>query len=390
MLFWFEYKTLHVTVVDCGRLMTFSADQHTHTHTHMHIHTHTHTYTDLHAHTHWCQHPPLQHLPSFLFLLVFSIVCFHKSSEYLLSLTHLRKTHNYYSNTFSLSLLMNTIFSPLINYFAFIFSLLVCTFTLITVISPSHHLPSSLMMSHISLCIFSIRSQFHIPTLAKISFQDVIGVLYGVCAHFSLPPSCLLCIGALSAHVWSMVLISGGSTHTTLLNRVESKAFRLINTPPLTMCLAFLSHRRNIYFLPLFSCWFSSELGNCMPPTLPWPRCTRLSTFHPYSVHLSNARVNQYLHSFITLVNSGTLSLCFSTCLWQTFSEEEFQDTSNVNWTSTTCLDFSYCPMYRVWRQAGYFFLLIFVCPYNVKKREEKKPIPLNGVRGVLATMSHR
>ena len=44
----------------------------------------------------------------------------------------------------------------------------------------------------------------------------------------------------------------------------------------------------------------SSELANCMPPPIPWPRCTRLSTsFHPYSVHLPNARINQYLHSFI-------------------------------------------------------------------------------------------
>jgi hypothetical protein len=37
-----------------------------------------------------------------------------------------------------------------------------------------------------------------------------------------------------------------------------------------------------------------------MPPPLPRPRCTRLSTFsHPYSIHLSNSRVNQHLHSFI-------------------------------------------------------------------------------------------
>ena len=33
---------------------------------------------------------------------------------------------------------------------------------------------------------------------------------YGVYVHFSLPPNCLLCTGALSAHEWSIVLISRG------------------------------------------------------------------------------------------------------------------------------------------------------------------------------------
>ena len=42
--------------------------------------------------------------------------------------------------------------------------------------------------------------------------------------------------------------------------------------------------------------------ANYMPPSLLRLRCTRLSTrtsSHPYSVHLSNERVNQYLHAFI-------------------------------------------------------------------------------------------
>ena len=95
------------------------------------------------------------------------------------------------------------------------------------------------------------------------------------------------------------------STHTALLNRVESKAFRLISSPPLTDCLDSLSHRGNVASLSLFYCYFhadcSSELANCMPPLFPQPRCTRLSACsHPYSVHLPNARVNQYFHSFIT------------------------------------------------------------------------------------------
>ena len=56
--------------------------------------------------------------------------------------------------------------------------------------------------------------------------------------------------------VWFSCL--GGSTHTALLNRVESKTFCLINCPPLTDCLDSLSQRRNVAslsFLPLFSWW---------------------------------------------------------------------------------------------------------------------------------------
>ena len=100
------------------------------------------------------------------------------------------------------------------------------------------------------------------------------------------------------SHIW------GGSTHTALLNRVETKAFCLNNSSPLTDCLNSLSHRHSVASLFIFYRYFhahcSSELANSMPSPLPWPRCTRLSTSsHPYSVHLSNVRVNQYLYSFI-------------------------------------------------------------------------------------------
>ena len=116
--------------------------------------------------------------------------------------------------------------------------------------------------------------------------------------------------------IWLSCL--GGSTHTASLNRMEPKAFRQINSPPLTDCLDTLSHCFNVASLSIFYRYFhadcSSELANCMPYPLPRPHCTRLSTsFHPYSVHLPNARVNQYLHSFIPytgkLCNSFPLSV---------------------------------------------------------------------------------
>ena len=49
----------------------------------------------------------------------------------------------------------------------------------------------------------------------------------------------------------------GGSTHTALLNRVESKAFRLINSPPLTDCLQSLKHwAQSVPFSPVASVWW--------------------------------------------------------------------------------------------------------------------------------------
>merc|ERR1712035_134538 len=116
-----------------------------------------------------------------------------------------------------------------------------------------------------------------------------------------------------ASHIW------GGSTHTSLLNRVESKAFRLINSPPLTDNLQSLKIHRDVASLSIFYQYFhgncSSELANCMSPPLWWPRCTRLSTYsHSFSVQLSNVRVNQYLHSFIP----------FTGKLWNSFPESVF------------------------------------------------------------------
>ena len=144
---------------------------------------------------------------------------------------------------------------------------------------------------------------FHISSLAK-SASSRLGVLYRLQPFFS--PQQLLTIykGLVrpcieyACHVW------GGSTHTALLDRVESKAFRLIRSPPLTSCLLPLKSRRDVASLSVFYRYFhancSSELANCMPPLLPRPRNTRLSSHaHPYTVQTPFARVNQYLQSFL-------------------------------------------------------------------------------------------
>ncbi|XP_050717656.1 uncharacterized protein LOC126999291 [Eriocheir sinensis] len=145
--------------------------------------------------------------------------------------------------------------------------------------------------------------KLHILSLTK-SASSRLGVLYCLRQFFS--PAQLLSIykGIVrprmeyASHVW------GGSTHTALLDRVESKALRLISSPPLTDSLLPLNFCRHVTSLSIIYRYFHadcfSELANCMPPPLPQPRCTRLSSHaHPYTVQTPYARVNQHLHSFI-------------------------------------------------------------------------------------------
>src|SRR6201990_1556073 len=98
--------------------------------------------------------------------------------------------------------------------------------------------------------------------------------------------------------------IRGGATHTVLLEKVESREFRLINTPALTNSLQSLSARRIVASLSLYYRYFnrhcSSELSRRIPPPLRRARATRLSTqSHPFSVQLSDRRLNRYAQSYI-------------------------------------------------------------------------------------------
>ena len=113
------------------------------------------------------------------------------------------------------------------------------------------------------------------------------------------------------------VLLSclGGSSHTALLNIVESKAFRLINSPPLIDCLDSLSYRRNVASLSIFDRYFhadcSFELANCMPPT---SRGLAAKDFLLFlilnlSIYLRKELTSIFTLSSLTLVSSGTLFL---------------------------------------------------------------------------------
>src|ERR1700755_1015789 len=98
--------------------------------------------------------------------------------------------------------------------------------------------------------------------------------------------------------------ICGGSTHTALLEKVESRAFRLINSPALTNSLQSLSALRIVASPSLYYSYYnghcSSELSRRIPPPLRRARATRLSTHsHPFSVQLSDPRLNRYGQSYI-------------------------------------------------------------------------------------------
>ncbi len=102
--------------------------------------------------------------------------------------------------------------------------------------------------------------------------------------------------------------------HTVLLNRTESKVFRLSSPPPID-CLQFLKHRSNVASLSTFYRYFqgycSSELANCMHAPLPRPRYTRLllSLIPVLSTSLIEELTIIHILSSLSLVNSRTLCL---------------------------------------------------------------------------------
>ncbi|KAL7629944.1 UNVERIFIED_CONTAM: hypothetical protein RMT77_014945 [Armadillidium vulgare] len=143
----------------------------------------------------------------------------------------------------------------------------------------------------------------HITSLSKQASKRL-GVLRRLQNYFTPPQLLALYRGVVrpcmeyASHIW------GGSTHTALLEKVESRAFRLINSPALTNSLQSLSARRIVASLSLYYRYYnrhcSSELSDRIPPPLRRARATRLSTqSHPFSVQLSDPRLNRYAQSYI-------------------------------------------------------------------------------------------
>ncbi|KAL7630555.1 UNVERIFIED_CONTAM: hypothetical protein RMT77_019253 [Armadillidium vulgare] len=165
----------------------------------------------------------------------------------------------------------------------------------------------------------------HITSLSKQASKRL-GVLRRLQYFFTPPQLLALYRGVVrpcmeyASHIW------GGSTHTALLGKVESRAFRLINSPILTNSLQSLSARRNVGSLSLYYRYYnghcSSELSRRKPPPLRRARATRLSTqSHPFSVQLSDPRLNCYAQSY--MYSTGKV--------WNTLPSSIFPSSCDLN-----------------------------------------------------------
>ena len=112
------------------------------------------------------------------------------------------------------------------------------------------------------------------------------------------------------SHVWR----GGMSIHTAILNRVESKAFSLVNYPPLTNCFYSIGNRINVASLFIFYRYFhvgcSFELINCMPSCGLDAQDYLFLLITILSIFLMQELTSIFILSFLTLINSRTFFLC--------------------------------------------------------------------------------
>ena len=142
----------------------------------------------------------------------------------------------------------------------------------------------------------------HIVQIAK-SASKKLGVLFRCKQYFNSDQLFKLYTGFIRPCLEYCSHICGSSPYTSLLDRIESKAIRLIGDPSLTSTLDPLSLRRKVASLSLFYRYYfghcSDELATCIPPPMARPRSTRQATFaHNYCVELSNARINRFSDGF--------------------------------------------------------------------------------------------
>ena len=115
------------------------------------------------------------------------------------------------------------------------------------------------------------------------------GFSFGVNSTLILP-SYSNCILVLFVLAWNIALISG-VLPLILLDRVESKAIRVIGDTFLTSTLDPLCLRRQVASLSLFYRYYfghcSDELAACIPPPMARPHSTRHASFaHNYCTEL--------------------------------------------------------------------------------------------------------
>ncbi|KAL7630134.1 UNVERIFIED_CONTAM: hypothetical protein RMT77_019727 [Armadillidium vulgare] len=143
----------------------------------------------------------------------------------------------------------------------------------------------------------------HITSLSKQASKRL-GVLRHLRSFFMPPQLLALYRGVVRPCMEYASQSWGGSTHTALLKKVESRAFHINNSPALTNSLQSLSSCRIVASLSLYYRYYnehcSSELSHRIPSPLRRARATRLSTqSHPFSVQLSDPRLYRYAHSYM-------------------------------------------------------------------------------------------
>ena len=121
------------------------------------------------------------------------------------------------------------------------------------------------------------------------------------------------------SHIW------GGSGSSSLLDRVESKAIRLINCPLLSNSLDPLSLRRDVGALSLFYRYYngrcSRELASHTTPPLRRPRCIRGDLLsHEFCVDEGNPR----------LARCGASFFPATSVLWNSLSSSIFPPVFNL------------------------------------------------------------
>ena len=146
------------------------------------------------------------------------------------------------------------------------------------------------------------------------------------------------------SHIW------GSSPYTSLLDRVESKAIRLIGDPSLTSTLDPLSLCCKVASLSLFYSYYfgncSDELATCIPPPVAWPRSTRQATFaHNYCMGLSNARINRFSDGLFPSTS----------CLWNYLPSSAFLASFDL----PSCKRQVY---HHLIDQMAFFFITLFRC----------------------------
>ena len=192
----------------------------------------------------------------------------------------------------------------------------------------SHSLISCSFTQHGLSLSFNLTWKTHIHSLAKHASQKL-GFLARARGFFSSSHSHLLTIYKSQirpsleycSHVW------GGAPKSTLclLDKVQSKAIRLINNPNLTKSLQPLSHRRLVGDLSIYYRYFnghcSQEIRDIIPVPLRRVRTTRSSTYsHPLQVSLPTSRTLSHKSSFIP-----------RTCnLWNVLPSSSFPESYNL------------------------------------------------------------